>query len=257
MPEAAGSRPASPTVGARKGYPSGDGTRLERGRAMSLAGSTPAPSAVERPSRRCPWCNGSTRAVDLAARVRLPPGTLVEPEGVTTRRLTTNDGGRIVTRGVLLGEQRASKLATGFESLHPCSRRDVAEGRGACLVSGHAGSSPAVGLTQAPSECDGFARDPAKVVDQVRLLARTSPSRRRSQTARRPAATRFKWVRLPPASLAAAPRPPHDFQASDWCRRPTARRPRPPTIGPSRPVNGIETWAAPDRGSSEVEHRAH
>src|SRR5436309_8493926 len=44
------------------------------------------------------------------------------------------------------------------------------------------------------SECEGFARDPAKVVDQVRLLARTcrpSPiaidSRRWSQTARRPA----------------------------------------------------------------------
>ena len=32
----------------RKGYPMGDGTRLESGRAMSLAGSTPAPSAPAR-----------------------------------------------------------------------------------------------------------------------------------------------------------------------------------------------------------------
>lgn len=110
-----------------------------------------------------------------------------------------------------------------------------------------------------PLECDGIARDPPKVADQVRLLARAiasprvcrmhvgvrsrkagSDSRagdrpygrhcvlgvcrirtrpcegrrpgsipgedighqgRWSQTARRPAATRLKWVRLPPASL--------------------------------------------------------
>src|SRR3954454_13270543 len=32
----------------RKGHPTGDGTRLESGRAMSLAGSTPAPSAPAR-----------------------------------------------------------------------------------------------------------------------------------------------------------------------------------------------------------------
>ena len=45
-----------------------------------------------------------------------------------------------------------------------------------------------------------IARDSAMVEDQVRPLARTL-SRRWSQTARQPAATRSKWVRLPPASL--------------------------------------------------------
>ncbi len=60
----------SPTTWTRKGHPIGDGTRLESGRAMSLAGSTPAPSAPARAGgfdgsstlRWCPWCNGSTRA---------------------------------------------------------------------------------------------------------------------------------------------------------------------------------------------------
>ena len=42
------------------------------------------------------------------------------------------------------------------------------------------------------------ARDPAKVVGQVRLLAGTL--RRPGRTARRPAATRQKWVRLPRVS---------------------------------------------------------
>lgn len=48
VPEVAGSIPASPTHANTlwKGYRTGDGTRLESGRAMSLAGSTPAPSAV-------------------------------------------------------------------------------------------------------------------------------------------------------------------------------------------------------------------
>ena len=39
-------RPLELTI--RKGHPIGDGTRLESGRAMSLAGSTPAPSAPAR-----------------------------------------------------------------------------------------------------------------------------------------------------------------------------------------------------------------
>ncbi len=78
------------------------------------------------------------------------------------------------------------------------------------------GSSEHNGRTS--SECDGFAHDPAKVGDQVQFLARASigsarpflsidrsiEQRRWSQTARRPAATRFKWVRLPPASLEPA-----------------------------------------------------
>src|ERR1700728_2954887 len=42
----------------------------------------------------------------------------------------------------------------------------------------HAGSSPAAGLLDDswPLECDGFARDPPKVADQVRLLARALPA---------------------------------------------------------------------------------
>ena len=60
--------------------------------------------------------------------------------------------------------------------------------------------------TKTSSECDGIARDPAKVVDQVQFLAGTWIMRKRrwSQTARRPAATRLKWVRLPPASSGIA-----------------------------------------------------
>ncbi len=45
------------------------------------------------------------------------------------------------------------------------------------------------------------AHDFAEIVDQVRFLAWTLTLRRWSQTARQPAATRSKWVRLPPASL--------------------------------------------------------
>src|SRR3954468_13360888 len=48
-------RPLGPTI--RKGHPIGDGTRLESGRALSLAGSTPAPSAPAR-------AGGSGRASD-------------------------------------------------------------------------------------------------------------------------------------------------------------------------------------------------
>jgi hypothetical protein len=52
-------------------------------------------------------------------------------------------------RGVLLGEQRASK--TRAQGSNPCTPADLAS---------------------LPLECDGFARDPPKVADQVRLLAR-------------------------------------------------------------------------------------
>ena len=52
-------------------------------------------------------------------------------------------------RGVLLGEQRASK--TRGQGSNPCTPAD---------------------LRLLPLECDGIARDPPKVADQVRLLAR-------------------------------------------------------------------------------------
>ena len=46
----AGSIPATAALQIRKVKPTGDGSRLESGRAMSLGGSTPSPSAL-----LCPW----------------------------------------------------------------------------------------------------------------------------------------------------------------------------------------------------------
>ena len=57
----------------RKGKPIGDGSRLESGRAMSLEGSTPSPSAsihVSLAERQ------RLQASNLARRVRLPQDTL-------------------------------------------------------------------------------------------------------------------------------------------------------------------------------------
>src|SRR6516162_9605428 len=68
----------------RKGKPTGDGTRPEPGRATSLEGSTPSPSAAsevpvaERPRRR---------SSKPDRRVRLPPGALCRPSAVGDRRL--------------------------------------------------------------------------------------------------------------------------------------------------------------------------
>src|SRR5690348_13102046 len=66
-------RPAPGRTRIRKGKPTGDGTPLETGRATSLEGSTPSPSAAddvpvaERPRHR---------SSKPDRRVRLPPGTL-------------------------------------------------------------------------------------------------------------------------------------------------------------------------------------
>jgi hypothetical protein len=87
VPDHAGSNPAIQTDG-RKGKPTGDGTRPEPGRATSLEGSTPSPSAAsevpvaERPRRR---------SSKPDRRVRLPPGTLTD--GSLTRRRTTGPVG--------------------------------------------------------------------------------------------------------------------------------------------------------------------
>ena len=68
----------------RKGKPTGDGTRPEPGRATSLEGSTPSPSAernvpvAERPRHR---------SSKPDRRVQLPPGTLTDGS-LTTRRTT-------------------------------------------------------------------------------------------------------------------------------------------------------------------------
>ena len=57
------------------------------------------------------------------------------------------------------------------------------------------------GLLAMSSECAGLHAKSEEIVDQVQFLARTLLPRRWSQTARQPAATRSKRVRLPPASL--------------------------------------------------------
>src|SRR3954464_11571887 len=73
-------RPRGPTI--RKGYPIGDGTRLESGRAMSLAGSTPAPSAP--PGRVA----GMVRGVMLRRLAAIPRvvGLIDGARGVTAAR---------------------------------------------------------------------------------------------------------------------------------------------------------------------------
>ena len=61
----------------RKGYPTGDGNRLEADRAFSkcLAGSIPAPSARESFVKQPPIVKGKSRfGPNEAVRVRLPVG---------------------------------------------------------------------------------------------------------------------------------------------------------------------------------------
>src|SRR5581483_1241409 len=77
----------------RKGKPTGDGTRPEPGRATSLEGSTPSPSAersvpvAERPRRR---------SSKPDRRAQLPPGNLTD-SSLTTRRTTGPVGNRQTT----------------------------------------------------------------------------------------------------------------------------------------------------------------
>ena len=80
-PEHAGSNPAIQTQ--RKGKPTGDGIRLLPGRATSLEGSAPSPSADDVPVAERPRRRASTPD----RRVRPPPGTLTESS--LTRRRTT------------------------------------------------------------------------------------------------------------------------------------------------------------------------
>src|SRR5436305_14919460 len=92
-------RPLGLTI--RKGHPTGDGTRLERGRAMSLAGSTPAPSAPARAGgsgRASDGVRGVTAArepVELEATGSTPaghpPDSVVEEVVDGHRGLTTGD----------------------------------------------------------------------------------------------------------------------------------------------------------------------
>src|SRR3954454_19543112 len=114
----------------RKGHPIGDGTRLESGRAMSLAGSTPATSAPA-------WAGGSGRAsdgvrgvtaarepVELEATGSTPAGHPdCDPRGGECNAKRAEDTFRVV----LLGEQRASKTR-GLGST-PCAPADRRRGR--------------------------------------------------------------------------------------------------------------------------------
>ena len=59
----------------RKGYPTGDGNRLEAGRAICLAGSIPAPSAERSLEMTPPMVKRKSRlGPNEAVRVRLPVG---------------------------------------------------------------------------------------------------------------------------------------------------------------------------------------
>ena len=144
-------RPLELTI--RKGHPIGDGTCLESGRALSLAGSTPAPSAPAR-------AGGSGRASDgvrgvTAARESVElEATGSTPAGHPDRNPGGDDDGvkRIgyTFRGVLLEEQRASK--TRGQGSIPCAlayrRRGRTVRRLPCKQV-HAGSTPAVGFDSA------------------------------------------------------------------------------------------------------------
>src|SRR5262245_35043503 len=113
-------RPLVVTI--RKGHPIGDGTRLESGRAMSLAGSTPAPSAPARAggsgraSAGVSGVTGAREPVELEATGSTPAG---HPDRAS--RAGADDARRAgsIFRGVLLGEQRASK--TRGQGSTPCA----------------------------------------------------------------------------------------------------------------------------------------
>ena len=121
-------RPLGVTI--RKGHPTGDGTRLESGRAMSLAGSTPAPSAPARAGGSDHVFDGvrgvtaARESVELEATGSTPAGhPHRNPGGGDDDTKRAGD----TFRGVLLGEQRASK--TRGQGSNPCAPAfaDVAE----------------------------------------------------------------------------------------------------------------------------------
>ena len=136
-----------------KGHPIGDGTRLESGRAMSLAGSTPAPSAAARAGGSGHASDGVRGVTGAREPVELE-ATGSTPAGHPHRNPRGDDDGvkRIgdTFRGVLLGEQRASK--TRGQSSNPCApacrRRGRTVRRLPCKQV-HAGSTPAVGFDRA------------------------------------------------------------------------------------------------------------
>ena len=164
-----------PAPGPRKGDPAGDGTRLERGRAHGLAGSTPAPSAdVARDGAR--GVTAAREIVDLEAPGSTPAG---HPAVRPVRDRTAG--------GVLLGEDPASKPGGWGSNPHApagpsWSRPESRRIPGVCRAHStfrrsRAGFDSRRGDArcgrQASPRGVGEARDPAKVEDQVRPLART------------------------------------------------------------------------------------
>ena len=131
-------------------------------------------------------------------RVRLPSDTLAATGGNYT--------------SVLLGEQAASKTAARGST--PRARAELARGCAGPHISFRSCwtrfDSWTGCLTDTSSECAGFASDFAKVVDQVRFLARTLLPRCLAAGGRYDAGARrygdclqssVQWVRLPPASF--------------------------------------------------------
>ena len=117
----------------------GDGTRLESGRALSLAGSTPAPSAPARAGGFDHPFDG-VRGVTAAREPVELEATGSTPAGYPDR----NPGGRDEDgqrtgsfTGVCSWESsEPPKLVDRVRILAPLlSAADVAEGRGPCLVS--------------------------------------------------------------------------------------------------------------------------
>jgi hypothetical protein len=98
----------------RKGEPMGDGSRLENGRAMSLGGSTPPPSA-SRGVRYVPLAERSRHRLPMPdRRVRLPQGTLGD-------RLTAGYPAlnRTVEVRVLLPEPARGETHQTYEQFDP------------------------------------------------------------------------------------------------------------------------------------------
>ena len=89
----AGSIPAAGARRLRKGKPIGDGTRPDPGRALSLEGSTPSPSAC----RPRDWSKGTT------------PGFQPGDRGSTPRSRTRMDRGCVPGRAVRCGPPRPER----------------------------------------------------------------------------------------------------------------------------------------------------
>ena len=115
----------------RKGHPTGDGTRLESGRALSLAGSTPAPSAPARAGgsgHASDGVRGVTAArepVELEATGSTPAG---HPDRESRAGEPDARPAGYIFRGVLLWESsEPPKLADRVQILAPLLTADVAE----------------------------------------------------------------------------------------------------------------------------------